>query len=40
MFDVIATLGFSSTLGYILNTFDTPLDDDIAAALTETPFDP
>ncbi|MCG7494015.1 carboxymuconolactone decarboxylase family protein [Thalassobius sp. Cn5-15] len=40
MFDVIATVGFYSTLGYILNSFDTPLDDDIAAALTETPFDP
>lgn len=40
MFDVIATVGFYTTLGYILNSFDTPLDDDIAAALEETPFDP
>ncbi|CUH66484.1 Carboxymuconolactone decarboxylase family protein [Thalassovita autumnalis] len=40
MFDVIATVGFYSTLGYILNSCETPLDDDIAAALEEKPFDP
>lgn len=40
MFDVIATVGFYSTLGYILNSCNTPLDDDIATALAETPFDP
>lgn len=40
MFDVIATVGFYSTLGYILNSFETPLDDDIAQALEDAPFDP
>ena len=38
LFDVIATVGFYSTLGYILNSCDTPLDDDIAADLAKQPF--
>lgn len=38
--DLMATVGFYSTLGFILNTFDTPLDDDIAAELAARPFDP
>lgn len=38
LFDVIATVGFYSTLGYILNSCDTPLDDDIAADLADQPF--
>ncbi|WP_347310919.1 carboxymuconolactone decarboxylase family protein [Defluviimonas sp. SAOS-178_SWC] len=38
--DLMATVGFYSTLGFILNTFATPLDDDIAAELAEKPFDP
>lgn len=38
MFDLIATVGMYSTLGYILNSFDTPLDDDIAAELAARPF--
>lgn len=38
MFDVMATVGFYSTLGFILNTCGTPLDDDIAAELAATPF--
>ena len=38
LFDVIATVGFYSTLGYILNSCDTPLDDDIAAELAADPF--
>lgn len=38
LFDVIATVGMYSTLGYILNSFDTPLDDDIAAELAAQPF--
>lgn len=33
IFDVIATVGFYSTLGYILNSCGTPLDDDITAEL-------
>jgi 4-carboxymuconolactone decarboxylase len=36
--DVIATVGFYSTLGYILNTFDTPLDENIAAELVTNPL--
>ncbi len=36
--DVIATVGFYSTLGYILNTFETPLDQDIAAQLRADPI--
>ncbi len=38
--DLMATVGFYSTLGFILNTFATPLDDDIAAELAARPFDP
>ncbi|MCB1333017.1 MAG: carboxymuconolactone decarboxylase family protein [Roseivivax sp.] len=36
--DVIATVGFYSTLGYLLNTAGTPLDDDIAAELAAAPL--
>ncbi|MEE2944675.1 MAG: carboxymuconolactone decarboxylase family protein [Pseudomonadota bacterium] len=38
MFDLIATVGFYSTLGYILNSFDTPLDQDIAGELATNPL--
>lgn len=38
--DLIATVGFYSTLGYMLNSFETPLDTDIAVRLSERPFDP
>ncbi|MBC7143295.1 MAG: carboxymuconolactone decarboxylase family protein [Rhodobacteraceae bacterium] len=38
--DLMATVGFYSTLGFILNTFATPLDDDIAAELAARPFEP
>ena len=37
--DVIALVGFYSTLGYILNSFSTPIDEDIADALSQCPFD-
>ncbi len=36
--DVIATVGFYTTLGMILNSFDTPLDDAIAAELETRPL--
>lgn len=38
MLDLLATVGFYSTLGFILNSFETPLDDDIASELAETPL--
>jgi len=36
--DLIATVGFYSTLGYILNTFETPLDQSIRDDLTANPL--
>lgn len=36
--DLMATVGFYSTLGFILNSFDTPLDGDIAQELTRSPL--
>ncbi len=36
--DLIATVGFYSTLGYILNTCDTPLDGDASDALKTRPL--
>lgn len=38
--DVIATVGFYTTLAYILNTFQTPLDQDVADILTDRPLAP
>ena len=38
--DLIATVGFYSVLGYELNSFDVPLDDDIAEALRRNPLNP
>lgn len=40
VFDLMATVGFYATLGFILNTFETPLDSDIAARLAAQPLDP
>ncbi|WP_069300530.1 carboxymuconolactone decarboxylase family protein [Neptunicoccus sediminis] len=37
--DLIATVGFYSVLGYLLQTYDTPIDDDIAAELAQNPLD-
>ncbi|MGA9410943.1 MAG: carboxymuconolactone decarboxylase family protein [Roseobacter sp.] len=36
--DLMATVGFYSTLGFILNTFDTPLDNDIRTELAANPL--
>lgn len=38
VFDLMATVGFYSTLGFLLNTFQTPLDDDIASRLSKAPL--
>jgi alkylhydroperoxidase family enzyme len=40
VFDVMATVGFYSTLAYIVQTADTPLDDDVAAELATRPLAP
>ena len=39
LFDLIATVGFYSTLGYILNSFDTPVDEGVARDLAAQPLD-
>jgi len=36
--DTIATVGFYSTLGFILNSFNTPLDDNILNEMTNQPL--
>lgn len=38
IFDLMATVGFYSTLGFILNSFPPPLDEDIKTELTKKPF--
>lgn len=38
VFDLIATVRFYQTLGSILMTYDTPIDDNIQAELGQTPF--
>ena len=40
VFGLIATVGFYSVLGYILMSFDTPIDDDIAAEMARQPLAP
>lgn len=40
LLDLMATVGFYSTLGFLLNTAATPLDADIAEALAARPLDP
>ncbi|KUF11360.1 carboxymuconolactone decarboxylase family protein [Pseudoponticoccus marisrubri] len=40
LFDVIATVGFYSVLGYMVNSFDTPLDAAVASELEAAPLDP
>lgn len=36
--DLIATVGFYSVLGYLLNTYATPIDEDIAAEMKIRPL--
>lgn len=36
--DVMATVGFYSVLGFIVNSFDTLLDDDVAREMSEWPL--
>ena len=38
LLDLIATVGFYATLAFIVNSFDTPLDADIAEALARRPL--
>jgi 4-carboxymuconolactone decarboxylase len=38
LFDLMATVGFYMTLGFIVNSFDTPLDADVAAELADGPL--
>ncbi|MCL5778669.1 carboxymuconolactone decarboxylase family protein [Limibaculum sp. FT325] len=40
MLDLIATVGFYTTLAFIVKSFDTPLDAEIAAELTRAPLAP
>lgn len=37
LFDLMATVGFYSVLGFIVNSFDTPVDSDVAAELAARP---
>ena len=39
VFDLIATVGFYSVLGYILMTYDTPIDAAVAKEMAERPLD-
>ncbi len=36
--DLLATVGFYSTLGFLLNSFEVPLDDDISAQFDAAPL--
>lgn len=38
VFDLIATVGFYSVLGFILMTYDTPVDDAVAEGMTRNPL--
>ncbi|RVK09154.1 carboxymuconolactone decarboxylase family protein [Sinorhizobium medicae] len=38
IFDLIATVGFYSTLGFILNTYETPIDPAVAEELKARPL--
>lgn len=36
--DLMATVGFYSTLAFLVKTFDTPVDDDVAKGLADQPL--
>ena len=36
--DTIATVGFYSTLGFMINSFNTPIDDDIINEMIKQPI--
>jgi hypothetical protein len=38
VFDLIATVGFYSVLGYILMTYDTPIDAPVADEMRKRPL--
>ncbi|SMH38289.1 carboxymuconolactone decarboxylase family protein [Mesorhizobium australicum] len=38
--DLIAIVGFYTTLAFILNSFDTPIDQDVARELADSPLQP
>ncbi|MFS8050490.1 hypothetical protein [Rhizobium sp. BR 314] len=38
VFDLMATVGFYSVLGFILMTFDTPIDQDVVDEMAEHPI--
>ncbi|RYE29145.1 MAG: carboxymuconolactone decarboxylase family protein, partial [Hyphomicrobiales bacterium] len=38
VFDLIATVGFYSVLGYMLMTYETPIDADVATEMAERPL--
>ncbi|KMO21224.1 carboxymuconolactone decarboxylase family protein [Methylobacterium platani] len=38
VFDLVATVGFYSVLGYMLMTYETPIDEMIAAEMAERPL--
>jgi 4-carboxymuconolactone decarboxylase len=38
VFDLLATVGFYSVLGYMLMTYETPIDDAVATEMTERPL--
>lgn len=40
MMDLIATVGFYATLAFIVKSFETPIDADVAEALDREPFAP
>ena len=40
VFDLIATVGFYSVLGYLLMSYDTPIDTAIAEEMAERPLTP